>query len=265
VTALPKVASAAEAGITDTNAYLGTWPFRQLLGEQPAALSAALHRNGIRAAWVASFAGLFHRDLAAVNAGLVEACRSVHDEMFVPVGSINPMLPAWRDDVKRCAQQHGMKVIRLHPNYHGYPLDAPIFVELLAFAAEHQLRVQIFAQMEDERTHSQLVQVKPLNLKPLPAVLKQVTGARVMVLNANALMITTALQGCSDVWLDFAMIEGVGGVENLLKAWPGDKLCFGSFAPLFYPESSVLKLQESELSAAQLAQLTHANAAAFLS
>ncbi|MEZ0275150.1 MAG: metal-dependent hydrolase, partial [Roseimicrobium sp.] len=99
-----------------------------------------------------------------------------------------------------------------------------------------------------------------VNLKPLPAALKQVPGARVMVLNANRAMSMTALQGCP-VWLDFAMLEGVGGVENLLRDWPLDKLVFGSHAPLFYWESAKLKLQESDLSDKQLAAITHENAA----
>ncbi|HSI63479.1 MAG TPA: metal-dependent hydrolase, partial [Candidatus Saccharimonadia bacterium] len=149
---------------------------------------------------------------------------------------------------------------RLHPNYHGYALDDPRFLKLIEAATQAKFLIQIVAQMEDERTQHPLVQVKPVNLKPLPAALKQVPGARVMVLNANRAMSMTALQGCP-VWLDFAMLEGVGGVENLLRDWPLDKLVFGSHAPLFYWESAKLKLQESDLSDKQLAAITHENAA----
>ena len=63
--------------------------------------------------------------------------------------------------------------------------------------------------------------------------MKEINAARVMVLNANAAMVIKHLQDCPNVWLDFAMIEGVGGVENLLKIWPLDRLVFGSFAPVF--------------------------------
>ena len=60
------------------------------------------------------------------------------------------------------------------------------------------------------------------------------------------------------------MIEGVGGVENLLKSWPAEKLCFGSHAPFFYWESSALKLQESVLTAEQLVAVQRDNALALL-
>ncbi|HYF35108.1 MAG TPA: hypothetical protein VD994_07470, partial [Prosthecobacter sp.] len=111
---------------------------------------------------------------------------------------------------------------------------------------------------EDQRTQHPLVQVAPVDFKPLAAALEKTPGARLMVLNANRAMSLTALQGLP-VWLDIAMLEGVGGVENLLKDWPHDKVVFGSHAPFFYWESAKLKLQESHLTEAQLTAITHGN------
>jgi hypothetical protein len=85
-----------------------------------------------------------------------------------------------------------------------------------------------------------------------------------MLLNANATMVMKHLQDCPNVWLDFAMIEGVGGVENLMKAWPQERLVFGSFAPVFYWESAKLKMQESALSKAQMQAVQCDNASALL-
>ncbi len=259
-------AKAAEtsAAITDCNCNLGEWPFRHLGGPTPMALAERLAKGGCSEAWVSSLDALLHRDLAAVNARLAKCCTEVERAFFKPVGSVNPKLPAWQDDMSRCAEQHGMKTVRLHPNYHGYTLDDPVFAELLHFAAEKKLAVQIAVQMEDERTQNPAMQVKPVDVKPLPEVLKQEAGARVMLLNANARMVATALAGVKNIWLDIAMLEGVGGIENLLKGWPLDRLVFGSHAPVFYWEAAKLKLQESELSAGQLRAVCSANAAAFL-
>lgn len=259
--AIPLASSPAaekQAGIIDCNIHLGPHPNRDL----PKIDSAFLTRHGIDQAWAGSFEALLHRDLAAVNQRLAAACK--RDARMLPAGSIHPLLPAWKDDFKRCVEGHGMKILRLHPNHHGYTLADPRFTELLEMAAARKVLVQIVAQLEDQRTQHPLTQVTPVDLKPLPAVLKRVPDARVMVLNANAAMITTALHGSTNLWLDMAMIEGVGGVENLLKAWPAEKLCFGSHAPFFYWESSSLKLQESVLTPQQLSAVQRTNASALL-
>lgn len=252
----------ATAPVTDCNFYLGHWPFRTLpyLNEQ--AFAAKISGRGVGLAWVSAFEAIFHRDLAAANSAIAAMCADLAP-LAVAAGSINPKLPAWRDDLRRCAREHGMKLVRLHPNYHGYTLDDPVFATFLESATAEKLGVQIVAQMEDERTQHPLAQVKPVDFKPLPALLQRLPEARVMVLNANRAMSMTALAG-SGVWLDIAMLEGVGGVENLLKDWPQDRVVFGSNAPLFYWESARLKLQESDLTAGQMAAITSANAEAFL-
>lgn len=255
-TALP---TGAGDGITDVHVYLGRSPFREFPWSGTEILARELRARGVRQAWAGSFEALLHRDLAAVNARLAAEC-AAHSEVLVPVGTVNPVLPDWREDLRRCADVHGMRVLRLHPAYHGYALDDARVPELLDLAAARGLLVQVVTQLEDARTQHPLVQVKPVDLKPLPALLQACPKARVMLLNANATMVTTALRGLQGLWMDFAMIEGVGGVEALLKTWPAEKLCFGSYAPVFYWESARLKLVESGVEGAVLAAALRGNA-----
>jgi hypothetical protein len=251
---VPLLAAEQPTGIIDCNVHLGPHPNRLL----PEIDSRFLTQHGIDQAWAGSFEALLHRDLAAVNRRLTSSCK--RDARLLPVGSIHPLLPAWQDDFRRCAEVHGMNVLRVYPNHHGYTLEDRRFIEVLELTATQGLILQIVAQLEDQRTQNPLTQVSPVDLKPLPNALQAVPNARVMILNANATMVTKTLQGCTNLWLDMAMIEGVGGVESLLKSWPAEKLCFGSHAPFFYWESSELKLQESVLSPEQLAFVRHANA-----
>jgi hypothetical protein len=246
----------------DCNISLGHWPFRFHAGQEPSSIPdqcAKLRKQGLTQGWAGCIEGIFYRDVAAANTILHERCVQHASSLLLPVYSINPTLPSWEHDLSRCTIIDDFRAIRLHPNYHGYALDDARFLKLIEAATSGKFLIQIVAQMEDERTQHPLMQVKPVNFKPLPAALKKVPAARVMVLNANRAMSMTALQGCP-VWLDIAMLEGVGGVENLLRDWPLDKLVFGSHAPLFYWESAKLKLQESDLSDKQLAAITHQNA-----
>ncbi|MDI1313853.1 amidohydrolase family protein [Prosthecobacter sp.] len=250
-----------EVQLADCHVYLGSNPFRQLGAENPAEFIQGLARRGVTEAWAGAFEGLLRRDVANVNRELAQACQN---SILRPCGTVNLSLPNWQDDVKRCAEDHGMRAIRLHPNYHGYDLKAPAFRELLPLAAKHRLLVQLVAQMEDERTQNPQVRVAPVDLKPLSGILQEMKESRIMLLNANAAMLLRHLQECPNVWSDFAMIEGVGGVETLLKTWPLERLVFGSFAPVFYWESARLKMQESALNAPQSSAVQWQNAAALL-
>lgn len=250
------------AGIIDTNVTLGLWPLRRLPADTPAALLETLAANGIAQAWCGSFEALLHKDIAGVNARLASRCAK-HADLLLPMGAVNPLLPDWEDDLWRCAKEHRMPGIRLHPNYHGYRLDQPAFAELLARATGLKLLVQIPVQLEDERMMHPLLRVPPVDLAPLPDILTETPGARVVVLNALKGVATDLLKQCAgagEVCFDIGMLEGVGGIRNMLEHLPLDRLVFGSHAPLFYPESAVLKLQESALDEAERAAIERENA-----
>ena len=61
------------------------------------------------------------------------------------------------------------------------------------------------------------------------------------------------------------MLEGIGGISNLLSRVPVDRILFGSHFPFFILEAAVLKLRESKLFPAQVKSITHENAERLLS
>jgi len=256
-------AAGASTRLIDVNAYLSGWPLRHLPDEDTSELASRLRRHDVAQAWVGSLDGLLHRDVATVNARLADECRRHGDGLLVPFGSINPKLPDWEDDLRRCVEEHQMPGIRLHPNYHGYTLDDPDFAKLLRMAAERGLIVQLALIMEDERTMHPLLRVEPTNVKGLLALLKETPGLRIVLLNSQRVLGGRALAdllGAGEVYVEIAMLEGVGGVANLLAQAPRDRVLFGSYAPVFYFESALLKLQESPLSDEQLRAIRCENA-----
>ena len=258
-----EAAGSPPAGLIDVNIYLSRWPLRRLPADEPAELVSLLRRHGVVQAWAGSFDGLLHRDIAGVNARLADDCRRYGDGLLVPFGSVNPKLPDWETDLRRCVEEHGMPGIRLHPNYHGYQLDDPDCARLLRLAAELGLLVQLALIMEDERMMHPLLRVEPSDPGPLRGLFQKTPRLRVVLLNSQRVLRGQALAdllAAGEFYADMAMLEGVGGLRNLLAKVPLNRVLFGSYAPMFYFESAVFKLQESPLSDEQLRAVRGGNA-----
>jgi hypothetical protein len=253
--------------IVDTNVYLGRWPFRRLPDDEPAALAALLRRHGVAQAWAASFDGIFHKDIGAANARLAEDCRRHGEGLLAPFGSIHPKLPDWREELRRCQEDHHMRGIRLHPNYHGYTLDDPAAAELLRMASARGLIVQIAVQMEDDRVQHPLMRVPPVDVSPLPKLAGADAKLRLMLLNGLRSASPQGLRGLAGVpgiRFDIAMLEGVGGVAKLVEEVSAGRVLFGSHCPFYYFESALLKMKEAGLGETEAGRIFEGNARAWM-
>jgi uncharacterized protein len=253
--------------ILDANANLSRWPFRRTPCDELPVLLARYRKFDVAVAWVGTLDGLFHRDIAGANRRLAEACRDVRDVQLVPFGSVNPRLPDWEEDLRRCVEEYHMPGIRLHPNYHGYKLDDPVFERLLQQAAERNLLVQLAVRMDDIRVQHPLMQIPDVDLQPMAPLLKRLPRLRIVLLNAMATLRGASLNSLlssGQVWVEISMKEGVGGVADLVRTIPHNRVLFGSHTPLFSLESAVLKMREADLSPEQRAAIERTNAESLL-
>jgi predicted TIM-barrel fold metal-dependent hydrolase len=248
----------------DTNVSLFHWPFRHLPLAAPQRLAAKLRSLGITQAWAGSFEGLLHRDLAEVNRRLAENCRKYAE--FIPIGSINPTLPGWEDDLRVCIDEHGMPGVRLHPNYHGYSLGEPVFETLLRQATDQGLFVQIAVAMEDHRTQSSLVSVSDVGLTVLTELMPRVPGVRVQLLNLR--MRSSSIEPLArlpGLYFDTARIDATDGVARLVEMVSIEKVLLGTHSPFLIPEAGLVRLHESgHLGSQQMHRIASANATHFL-
>jgi predicted TIM-barrel fold metal-dependent hydrolase len=247
----------------DVNVYVSHWPFRRLPDDETPELVAQLRSRGVTRAWAGSFDALLHRDVAAVNTRLAQECRLYGDGVLLPFGAVNPKLPDWEEDLRRCQEEHAMPGIRLHPNYHGYTLEDLDLARLLDLAATRGLIVQIALTMEDERTQHPLVRVPHVDPRPLVEQARRLPGLQLMLINAfRSLRPATLgpLAGAGNISFDIAMLENVGGVADLVGRVGAGRVLFGSYAPFYYFESALLKLKESPMEPNQLREVAAGNA-----
>jgi hypothetical protein len=257
------------SGLIDTNVHLSHWSTRHSWATTPDTLAAKLRRHDVTSAWVGSYDGVLHSDLAGANARLATAC-ATHGELLRPFGTVNPTFPDWEDDVRRCHEVHRMPGVRLFPSYHGYQLDDPRFARLLDLATQRRLLVQIVVTVEDDRSQNPALTAAPVQAAPLADVLERIQGARVMLLNSTSRLLGSGIPLVqrltkAGVRFEIATLEGVAGIEGLLQKVPDIRLCFGSHTPYFYFEAALLKLEESALTPPQLAAVRHVHATSALS
>ena len=156
-----------------------------------------------------------------------------------------------------------MPGIRLHPNYHGYTLDDPVFAELLKLATAHRLIVQLALCMEDERTQPPLMRVSPVDINPLAALIRSTPGLRLELLNRNSNIGSEEYRSvfdAGDVYTEISMVESVAGVARFVQKIPLPRVLFGSYYPFFDFESALLKIQESGLDEASQKAICEDNA-----
>ena len=253
--------------LIDTNIHLGRWPFRRLALDETPALVAKLKQFGVTQAWAGSYDALLHRDVTSVNERLVRECDKRGEGILIPFGTVNPALPDWEGDLRRCAVEYQMKGIRLYPNYHGYLLDDERGHALLKMATEAGLLIQIAVMMEDERTQHPLIRLPHVSATPLLDFARKHTGCRIQLLNSfrgvrTPLAVQLAATG--RVFFETSTLEGVAGIENLLKLLPEKHLLFGTGAPFYIFESAILKMRESRLKKSEFDAIAGRNAISVL-
>jgi uncharacterized protein len=249
--------------IVDVNVNLSRWPFRRVVGDDTPSLVASLKERGVAQAWAGSFDGMLYKDIGGVNARLAEACRTHGRDFLVPFGSVNPKLPDWQEDLRRCHEDYRMPGIRLQPNYHGYDLHDPAFRELIQLATARRLIVQIALCMEDERTQHPLLHVPNVDCGPLLDLLKSTPGPRLVMINCGPAIRDDLLQpilAAGDAYCDISMVESVAGVARLTERVSPQKVLFGSYYPFFYFESALFKMRESGLPDSVKTEIEEGNA-----
>lgn len=258
--------------IIDTNINLFKWPFRQIKYGDTRLLVAKLRNHRITKAWAGNFEALFSKNIDDVNARLVKECHVSGEGILLPFGTVNPAWPDWEEDLRRCHEEYKMQGIRLYPAYQTFRIDDIEFTRLISMASERELIIQIVADMEDSRVQHPIVLTREVNFEPLPDIMKKFPRAKVQLLNWNQAVnnkLRKKLVDETNIVFDISRIESTGGLGRMIdgNSWygpqapvPVERFLFGSHAPFFPLEASIIKLFESPLTREQMQAIMNGNA-----
>lgn len=254
----------------DVNAYLGHFAFRQLRHNTAAGLLRLMDRNGIERAVVSSAAAIMYRNAQSGNEEVAAEVRQ-HSARLLPFAVLNPAYAGWRDDLKICHEQFGMKGVRIYPAWHGYKLADSRCRELVNAAAERRMTVSIPVRVEDRRQQHWLLQVPDLNLDEIAGLIRDCPQARFILCNGN--WFTESALGRKNnglpanyaidiTWLTAAMQNEIG---QLLANLGEDRLLFGTGMPFHYPGPALAKLEILPAAESVKAKIRSGNAVRWLS
>ncbi len=247
----------------DANAYLGNWPFRKLRYTTHIALLDKMDALGIEKAVVSSLENVFYKDQLAGNRRLHSEVHP-HADRLLPAFTINPTFPGWEEDLDVCVQEFGMRVIRLHPNYHQYGLDSAAGSAVLDAARAHNFVVILATGLEDTRHHHPLVKVPDVPAEQVAAAVSAYADVQFLVAAANfsgVSAVWTEAAHTANVHFEISRVQGpVGDIEKLCGTVGADRVLLGTNLPLHVPEAATLAIEHAKITAAERRMIVQENA-----
>lgn len=173
--------------LVDISGYTGHWPFRNLRGNTLLDLVTRMNRFGVDKTIISNLNGIFYVDAQIGNEELYDELSStdIFKDRIIPFATINPILPWWRESLKVCHEEYGMKGIRIYPVYHDYKLTDDSCIEMVEAARDRGMPVAIALRMTDLRERSWLDVDKALDYNDIADLLREVPDAQLMVLDAR--------------------------------------------------------------------------------
>lgn len=137
-----------EEPIVDANAYVGSWPYRDVEGSVKALLER-MDTEGINKALVSSLDAAHMRNVPKANHQLFDRVEG-HADRLLPVATVDPTYTKWEENLDECIDR-GAVAVKMLPLYHGYALAEEPTENLLEAASKRELPVILTSVIEDLR------------------------------------------------------------------------------------------------------------------
>lgn len=231
----------------DVNAYLGPFAFRSLPNRTAPGLLRWMDKKGIERALVSSASSITYRNAQAGNEELAAEIRG-RESRFIGCAVLNPAYAGWREDLRICREEFGMKAVRLYPRWHNFKLTDRESVELVHAATDYQMAISIPIRVEDRRQQSWLVDIPDVAHDEIASLVKAVPSARFMLHNGSGFARSalgrrdSGLPSNYVIDLSLLTVELANEAGQLLTNLGEDRVVFGTGMPFHYPDPAITRV-----------------------
>jgi uncharacterized protein len=249
--------------LIDINTYIGHWPFRQLRHNTASALVGQMDRHGIDVAVVGSIHGIFYKNAQAANQELAREVKR-HGDRLLPFATLDPTYPGWREDLRHCAEDLGLRGLRLFPQYGEYSLADPAALELIDAATELGWCIQVPMRVVDRRQRHRWDLASDLTPADFEQAVTLRPAAKWMFLNTLGLKGQHLGQGTFVAEISRMTAVLQRNIQALAQSAGVQHLAFGTGMPFKMATPALLKLEILDLPARARERLAWRNAAGLL-
>ena len=244
----------------DATAFFGEYPFRGFEQSSLDHFNSRCAQHNIGGGAVSSFQQIFwENNLEAARRDADVIAEYPNLQHFVVV---NPSYPRQLEELVKVLSQFPVAGLRLLPNYHHYHLWDECVRDLFILASEYQLPLQIHREIQDQRMHW-ILPVAPLATAELEWVLANPPAIKVLLsglTNADLRSLQSKILQAPDVWTDLCRVRGpVFGIEKMKELVKAKRLVYGSLWPIQNMASSLLQIEDAQVSADERNAILHSN------
>jgi uncharacterized protein len=226
--------------IIDINAWFGCWgtsPCCQEISQ----VRDSLMQIGVEQIHLSSLQAAWSHNPHLLNKQLYKASRDYPEICPVPI--LDPTIPSWREELTHASHTPHTCWVKLLPPYSRYSLEQAN--ELFISLTQASLGVIVQVRIEDPRHQHPLAQVADFPAKEIVKAAARHPGLPFIIGGAGYTVLTELKQAFSDLpnlYADTSQIDGLEGLKMLVEQGLGDRLIFGSHAPLFIPLAGLARV-----------------------
>ncbi len=225
--------------VIDINAWTGHWHTLPVQGSVNA-VRHSLKEIGVDQIFLAPLHAAWGHNPHYCNKDVYAAAED-HDDVE-PVPVLDPTIATWKEELYRAAQC-GVQLVKVLPAYSQYDLIEQS--DFLAAVAKAELILIVQTRLEDPRRQHSLGQVPDTSPEVAVQVARRYSGLNVVIggpVWKTILDLRDALLELDNLYADVSQADGMDTMKVLVQEGLGEKLLFGTHAPLFVPLAGLARV-----------------------